>query len=85
DGATPVMDVEKSLEIDHFPESQHYETMAGFMMFILRKIPKRTDSVIYEGYKFEVVDIDNHRVDQLLVTRVNPDLSPETKEQMSKV
>lgn len=84
DGATPVMDVEKALEIDHFPDSQHYETMAGFMMFILRKIPKRTDSVIYEGYKFEVVDIDNHRVDQLLVTRVNPDLSSETKEQLNK-
>jgi CBS domain containing-hemolysin-like protein len=40
------------------------------MMYMLRKIPKRTDHVEYAGYKFEVVDIDNYRIDQLLVTRV---------------
>ena len=39
---------------------------------MLRKIPKRTDHVEYAGYKFEVVDIDNYRIDQLLVTRVTP-------------
>ena len=41
------------------------------MMYMLRKIPKRTDFVIFSGYKFEVVDIDNYRIDQLLVTRVS--------------
>lgn len=41
------------------------------MMFMLRKIPKRTDSVKFAGYKFEVVDIDNYRIDQLLVTRID--------------
>ncbi|NCB60930.1 MAG: hypothetical protein EOM46_26445, partial [Gammaproteobacteria bacterium] len=39
-------------------------------MFMLRKIPKRTDSVTYAGYKFEVVDIDSYKIDQLLVTRI---------------
>lgn len=34
-------------------------------------IPKRTDSVKFAGYKFEVVDIDNYRIDQLLVTRID--------------
>jgi len=38
---------------------------------MLRKIPKRTDSVKFSGYKFEVVDIDNFRIDQLLVTRLD--------------
>ncbi|WP_280632776.1 transporter associated domain-containing protein, partial [Salmonella enterica] len=49
----------------------NYETIGGFMMFMLRKIPKRTDSVKFSGYKFEVVDIDNYRIDQLLVTRLD--------------
>ena len=40
------------------------------MMFMLRKIPTRTDSVTYAGYKFEVVDIDSYKIDQLLVTRI---------------
>jgi CBS domain containing-hemolysin-like protein len=32
-------------------------------------VPRRTDFVVYAGYKFEVVDIDNYRIDQVLVTR----------------
>ena len=59
------------LDIDEFPQSGNYETIGGFMMIMLRKIPKRTDSVKFAGYKFEVVDIDNYRIDQLLVTRID--------------
>ncbi len=70
DGVTPITDVMRTLQIDELQDSQNYETIAGFMMFMLKKIPRRTDSVTYSGYKFEVVDIDNYKVDQLLVTRV---------------
>lgn len=69
DGLTPVEDVMQALGIEVFEGSENYETIAGFMMYMLRKVPKRTDSVAYRGYKFEVVDIDNYRIDQLLVTR----------------
>lgn len=71
DGGTPIDDVMRVLDIDEFPQSDNYETIGGFMMFMLRKIPKRTDSVKFSGYKFEVVDIDNYRIDQLLVTRID--------------
>ncbi len=70
DGATPIIDVMRAFKIDEFPDTENYETMAGFIMYMLRKIPKRTEYVIHQGYKFEVVDIDNHKVDQLLVTRL---------------
>ena len=71
DGGTPIDDVMRVLDIDEFPQSGNYETIGGFMMFMLRKIPKRTDSVKFHGFKFEVVDIDNFRIDQLLVTRID--------------
>lgn len=71
EGLTPLADVMRVLSIDHFPASQNYETIAGFMMYTLRKIPKRTDFVVHNGYKFEVVDIDNYKIDQLLVTRIS--------------
>ncbi|MDY0969668.1 hemolysin family protein [Siccibacter turicensis] len=71
EGGTPIDDVMRVLDIDDFPQSGNYETIGGFMMFMLRKIPKRTDSVKFSGYKFEVVDIDNFRIDQLLVTRLD--------------
>lgn len=70
EGLTPLADVMRVLSIDHFPDAENYETIAGFMMYSLRKIPKRTDFVLHAGYKFEVVDIDSYKIDQLLVTRL---------------
>jgi CBS domain containing-hemolysin-like protein len=72
DGSTPLVDVMRVLDIPEFPDPASYETIAGFMMYTLRKIPRRTDFVIHGGYKFEVVDIDNYKIDQLLVTKVLP-------------
>ncbi|WP_130832032.1 hemolysin family protein [[Erwinia] mediterraneensis] len=71
EGGTPIDDVMRVLDIDDFPQSGNYETIGGFMMYMLRKIPKRTDFVKFSGYKFEVVDIDSYRIDQLLVTRID--------------
>ncbi|MGL4612581.1 MAG: hemolysin family protein, partial [Shewanella sp.] len=47
DGVTPITDVMRAFNIEEFPHSQNYETIAGFMMYMLRKIPKRTDFVNY--------------------------------------
>ncbi|MFZ6645498.1 hemolysin family protein [Undibacterium sp. TJN25] len=71
DGATSVDDVCRALGLDALPEQESYETIAGFMMTMLKKIPKRTDCVFYGGYQFEVVDIDHYRIDQLLVVRAD--------------
>ena len=73
DGATPVDDVERMFDIDRLPEEENYETVSGFMMFMLRKIPKLTDKVEFEGYRFEVIGVENRRVDQVLVTRIGTD------------
>lgn len=69
DGMAPIEDVMNALDIGVFEGFQNYETIAGFIMYTLRKVPKPTDTVVYAGYKFEVVDIDNYRIDQVLVTR----------------
>lgn len=76
EGGTPIEDVMRVLHIDDFPQSGNYETIGGFMMYMLRKIPKRTDFVKYAGYKFEVVDIDSYKIDQLLVTRLSDQPAP---------
>lgn len=69
DGSTPIEDVMSALAIEVFEGFENYETIAGFLMYRLRKVPRRTDAVEYAGYKFEVVDIDNYRIDQVLATR----------------
>lgn len=70
DGRTPIEDIRHALNIEHFPEWENYETIAGFMMYQLRKIPQPADSVVYAGYKFEVVDVDYFKIDQLLVVKL---------------
>ena len=84
DGLTPIDDVKHALEIDEFPDWDHYETLAGFIMYRLRKIPRPADWVEHAGYKFEVVDIDHYKIDQLLVTRLPTLSSDEVKENLNK-
>lgn len=68
DGATPLEDVMRSLDIEHFPHDENYETIGGFMMYMLRKIPKKTDFVLFDRYKFEIIDTENFKIDQLMVS-----------------
>lgn len=70
DGATPTVDLIHALELDEMPEAQSYETVAGFMMYMLRKIPKRMDRIDWNGYRFEVIDVDANKIDQVLVSRI---------------
>jgi len=70
DGVTPIEDVLHALSLDELPQSGEYETLAGFLMVMLRRVPRRTDSVAWGGYKFEVLDVDSYRIDQVMVTRL---------------
>ncbi|MFJ3045799.1 hemolysin family protein [Herbaspirillum chlorophenolicum] len=69
DGLTPLNDVMNELDIEEYPNPVGYETLAGFIMYMLRKIPKKTDFVLFSGFKFEAVDIEGNKINQLLVTR----------------
>ncbi len=69
DGVTPIQDVLRALDLDALPHAEDYETLAGFLMAMLRRVPRRTDKVSWEGYTFEVLDVDSYRIDQVMVTR----------------
>lgn len=72
DGVAPVQDVLRALELDALPHDHEYETLAGFLMVMLRRVPKRTDKVTWGGYTFEVLDVDSYRIDQVMVSRLEP-------------
>ena len=80
EGSTPIEDIKHALGIDEMPDDENYETLAGYMMYSLRKIPRPADFVIYSGFKFEVVDVDHFKIDQLLVTRLDENLDPVKEE-----
>jgi len=70
DGLTPISDLAKVLDIEAFPEQIHFETAAGFLIYTMKRIPKRAEHLTYHGFKFEVVDVEGIRVEQLLVSRI---------------
>jgi CBS domain containing-hemolysin-like protein len=70
DGMTPIQDVMRALGLDELPQQDEYETLAGFLMVMLRRIPRRTDTVEWGGCRFEVLDVDNCKIDQVMVSRL---------------
>lgn len=68
DGVTPIEDVKKVLlRIEKFPEEDTYESLAGFLMYMLKMIPKKGQKLEFMEYRFEIVDVDNFKIDQILV------------------
>jgi CBS domain containing-hemolysin-like protein len=71
DGLTPISDLAKVLDIEEFPDQMHFETVAGFLIYTMKRIPKRAEHFTFDGFKFEVVDVEGIRVEQLLVSRIS--------------
>nr|WP_294916512.1 hemolysin family protein [uncultured Neokomagataea sp.] len=71
DGAAPIGDVIRELDIPVFDDAQNFDTIGGFVMNRLRRMARKTDRVDAAGCRFEVVDVDGFRINQLLVTRLN--------------
>lgn len=53
-----------------------YETMGGFVIHHLGRIPSVGDSFEFGGFKFEVLDMERHRIDKILVIPIH---KPEEK------
>lgn len=73
DGSVTVERVKNVLEIDNdLPgeEENAFNTLGGFVMHVLGRIPAVADHFEMAGCRFEVVDMDKNRVDKMLVARV---------------
>jgi putative hemolysin len=51
------------------PGDRDYSTVAGFALSVLKKIPETGETFKFDGYKFEVVDMDGRKIDKLLISR----------------
>lgn len=73
DGTLSVERVKDVLEVDSLPGQEMYQTLGGFILHQLTNIPVIGQNFIWDRYRFEVVDMDGLRVDQVLVERFSPD------------
>ncbi len=74
DGALPVHEFKEILGLRKLPgeDRGEYHTLGGFIMFMLGRIPAVTDHFEYGGMRFEVMDMDNRRVDKVLASALRP-------------
>ena len=72
DGLIPVPELKDRLELDTVPEEDfgRYNTLSGMLMLLLGRVPHTADVAEWEGWRFEVVDMDQKRIDKVLASKV---------------
>ncbi len=69
-GAMPADALAETLSLD-LPEGREFATAAGYVLWVLKKLPHEGESFDEQGWRFEVVDMDGRRIDKLLVSKVS--------------
>ena len=79
DGMLPADELKALLPIGALPGegTGAYQTVSGLVMQQLGRIPSTGDHFAWGGFRFEVVDMDGHRVDKVLVTPLPAEATPE--------
>lgn len=71
DGLLPIDEFKDILGLSLLPEEHlgNYHTVGGFVISQFGRIPKKTDSFQWSGWRFEVMDMEKNRVDEVLAKR----------------
>lgn len=84
DGLLNIEEFKDFFDIDEeLPEEEEdlYKTLAGFVTYGIGRIPKETDTYTWKNFTFEVMDMDNLRVDKILVTKHEEEIDEDTSEE----
>lgn len=71
DGLIPIPELKDRLNLKVVPEEERYHTLSGMLMMLLGRLPQTADSVEWEGWRFEVMDMDGKRIDKVLAARIS--------------
>lgn len=78
DGLLPIDKLKEIFDLEQLPDEEHahYQTVGGFVMTQIRKIPMVGQRFEWGTLYFEVIDMDGRRVDKVLVTSSPAEESP---------
>ncbi len=68
DGMLEVDEFKEIFNLPTLPHEDEYETLSGFVMLSLGRVPQTADQFEWHELRFEVIDMDGRRVDKVLVT-----------------
>lgn len=85
DATLSVLELKELLDIEELPheEDADFQSLGGLMMTYFGRIPREGDTFDYEDWRFEVISMDRHRVDKVLVARVPAALNEEAEERIA--
>ena len=65
----PVDELKARLELPDLPAEGSYHTLAGLLLALLRRVPRMGDRIVFGGWRFEVLEMDERRVARVRVER----------------
>ncbi len=70
DGFIPIPELKDRLGLKEVPEEEkgRYNTLSGMVMLLAGRLPQTTDRCEWEGWIFEIMDMDGKRIDKVLAT-----------------
>jgi putative hemolysin len=79
DGLIPIPEFKDLLGLKAVPEEEKglYYTLSGMMMWLIGRVPRTGDVTEWDGWRFEVVDMDGNRIDRVLASQMPADLGGE--------
>jgi CBS domain containing-hemolysin-like protein len=78
DGSVTIRDLETTYQLP-LPKDEGFETLAGFVLTKLQRVPKKDDSIEFEGRRYTVEEMDGMRVAKVRVETVASPVSPAQK------
>ena len=69
DGLMPVDELKSRLELPDLPVEGSYHTLGGLLLALLRRVPRMGDRIVFGGWRFEVLEMDERRVSRVRVER----------------
>lgn len=69
DASLELDDLKQLLGVRQMPgeENELYETLSGFVLHQMQRVPGEGDHFEWGGFRFEVADVDRHRLDKILI------------------
>lgn len=73
DGLVSIDDLRVVLDVETLPDEEDYQTLGGFVIYMIGRLPRVGESFQWAGRRFEIVDMDGNRVDKVLIAALPPD------------
>ncbi len=73
DGLIPIPELKDRLALRTVPDEEkaRYQALSGMLMLVLGRMPQTGDTIVWENWRLEVIDMDGKRIDKVLASPIS--------------